>query len=69
MSNQMKMNRLEKVLLFNSYFNRGNLLFFLKEKRLALLDLLLNVVDEDGQKLSQEEIRNEINTFMFAVSF
>uniref|UniRef100_UPI00398EFA97 cytochrome P450 4V2-like isoform X1 n=2 Tax=Pristiophorus japonicus TaxID=55135 RepID=UPI00398EFA97 len=36
-----------------------------KMKRKAFLDLILSATDEDGKKLSQQDIREEVNTFMF----
>lgn len=43
--------------------NRGSTHY--KRKRQAFLDLLLNVTDDEGNKLSHEDIREEVDTFMF----
>lgn len=41
---------------------------YLTENQLALLDLLITASD-DGQVLSNQDIQDEIDTFMFEVLF
>lgn len=37
------------------------------KKRRAFLDMLLQAVDEDGNKMSHQDIQEEVDTFMFEV--
>lgn len=38
------------------------------KKRRAFLDMLLQAVDEDGNKMSHQDIQEEVDTFMFEVA-
>lgn len=38
-----------------------------KKKRQAFLDMLLKTADDDGNKLSHQDIQEEVDTFMFEV--
>jgi len=40
--------------------------FLITEKRKAFLDIMLDVAEETGE-LSEENILDQVNTFMFAV--
>lgn len=37
------------------------------KKRRAFLDMLLQSVDDDGNKMSHQDIQEEVDTFMFEV--
>lgn len=40
-----------------------------RKKRLTLLDLLLKINVQDSVMITEDEIREEVDTFMFAVSY
>lgn len=46
-----------------------NFQLFLKRTNTDFLDILLEARDEDGQGLTDSEIRNEVDTFLLAGSF
>lgn len=39
------------------------------KKRMAFLDFLMSTCMQEGSKLSEQEVQDEINTIMFEVSF
>lgn len=45
-----------------------NIVFLEKKSNKALLECLLEMISDDGEKLSDEDVQEEVDTFMFAVS-